>query len=64
MQALNRQKLLMAVAILLGLWLIVDLIYAGLVVQRIAEVSRELVARHQELARMWGWEEIRGGDKN
>lgn len=51
------RKCLVIGAMLLGLWLIVDLIYTGLVVQRVVEVSRELVARHQELARMWGWEE-------
>lgn len=52
------RKILIIGAIFLGGWLVMDLIYAGFVVQRVVEVSRELVARHQELVRMWGWEEI------
>lgn len=63
MKILNRRNLLIVVVVAVGIWLIADFIYAGLVVQRVMEISRELKARHGELVEMWGWEKIIEGGK-
>ncbi len=55
MKVLNKRKLLIAGVIfsclLLVAWAISS---AGLIIQRIAEVRQELLARHSELMRIYG----------